>query len=406
MAHVADLWHRRDRASGELRRTARYGKGKRWLAKYLAPDGRERSRTFERKVDAERFLATVEADKLRGTYVDPDAGRDRFKTYAEHWLSVQVIRGNTTDLYRSRLDNHVLPVLGDRPLAAIKRSNVQGFVKDLEQKGLAASTIEGVYGMVATIFRSAVEDEKLPRTPCRNIALPERFDKLVVPLPLEKVLALTGHVRERYRAAIIVAYTTGLRQGEVFGLQVDRVDFLRRQVRIEPDRGQLVKLKTGARIGPPKTKASARVVPLPDIATAALAEHMRCFAPVDSHFDGCKPGRCVDGCTYGVIFTNNVGKPLSRSVFNPHVWQKAVAKVGLPSGTGFHELRHFYASVLIAGGESVKVVQKRLGHKDATETLNTYTHLWPESEERTRKVVDEALRPADEQRSATESGAE
>jgi integrase len=305
---------------------------------------------------------------------------------------VQVHREQTGDLYRSRLDNHVLPSLGDKPLAVIKRSTVQGFVKELERKGLAASTIEGNYGLVATIFRSAVEDERLPRTPCRGIALPERIERRIVPLPREQVLALPGEVRARYRAAVVLAYSTGLRQGEVFGMQVDRIDFLRRQVRIDAERGQLVDRKGGPRIGPPKTKASARVVPLPDVTLEALAEHMRSFPAIDKHADDCQRGRCAPGCLHGVIFTNNVGGPLRRSVFNAHVWHKAIEKLGLPAGTGFHELRHFYASVLIDGGESVKVVQKRLGHKDATETLNTYSHLWPESEERTRAIVDAALR--------------
>jgi integrase len=80
-----------------------------------------------------------------------------------------------------------------------------------------------------------------------------------------------------------------------------------------------------------------------------------------------------------------------------------VKAAGLPEGTGFHELRHYYASLLIASGASVKVVQARLGHKSAMETLDTYGHLWPDSEDQTRKAVDEALgglaassRPAEE----------
>ncbi len=71
MAHIPDLWERT--VDGQRLRTDRYG-GRRWLARYEAPDGRPRSKVFARKLDAERFLATVETDKLRGTYLDPDAG--------------------------------------------------------------------------------------------------------------------------------------------------------------------------------------------------------------------------------------------------------------------------------------------------------------------------------------------
>lgn len=74
-------------------------------------------------------------------------------------------------------------------------------------------------------------------------------------------------------------------------------------------------------------------------------------------------------------------------------WRAAATRAALPETTGWHELRHFYASLLISAGESVKVVQSRLGHKSAMETLDTYVHLWPDSEESTRAAVDAVLRP-------------
>jgi len=73
------------------------------------------------------------------------------------------------------------------------------------------------------------------------------------------------------------------------------------------------------------------------------------------------------------------------------VWRPAARSAGIPSGVGFHALRHFYASLLIRHGESVKVVQNRLGHASAAETLDTYSHLWPDSEDRTRQAVDAVL---------------
>jgi integrase len=83
--------------------------------------------------------------------------------------------------------------------------------------------------------------------------------------------------------------------------------------------------------------------------------------------------------------------PIIRTSFFDHVWRGSVKKAGLPAGTGMHALRHAYASLLIAGGESVKVVSERLGHTNAAMTLNTYSHLFPDSEERTRQAVDKAF---------------
>jgi integrase len=92
-----------------------------------------------------------------------------------------------------------------------------------------------------------------------------------------------------------------------------------------------------------------------------------------------------------LIFTSSNGEPIRRTRFSD-VWRPAAKAAGLEPGTGFHALRHYYASALIHHGESVKVVQSRLGHATAAETLDTYSHLWPDSEDRTRAAVELALR--------------
>ena len=136
-------------------------------------------------------------------------------------------------------------------------------------------------------------------------------------------------------------------------------------------------------IAPPKSTAGYRTVPTPDTVLTALAEH----------FKSVEPATALDeqGRAHELVFANNKGGPISRTWFHRAVWSPALASVGLPKGTHLHELRHYYGSLLIDGGESVKVVQKRLGHASAEETLNTYAHLWPGSEDRTRFVVEQAL---------------
>ena len=177
---------------------------------------------------------------------------------------------------------------------------------------------------------------------------------------------------ERYRALTILAAGTGLRQGEVFGLTVPHVDFLRRHLRVEQ---QLVVVQgRPPYLGPPKTEASRRTVPLPNLVLDALALHMATFEPGP----------------WELLFTNDRGGPINRTRFSD-VWRPAAKLAGLPEGTTFHDLRHFYASLLIRHGESVKVVQARLGHASATETLDTYSHLWPDSEDLTRQAVDGVL---------------
>ncbi len=192
----------------------------------------------------------------------------------------------------------------------------------------------------------------------------------------EQVLAARAEVPERLAAMVTLVAGTGLRQSEAFGITVDRIDFLRRVVTI--DRQLLTVPGRGPAFGPPKTKASIRAVPLPQVVVDALAAHLARF-PVH-----------VDGDFARLVFTREDLEPWTRQSFG-HIWRPAAQRAGLPPRTGFHALRHYYASLLIRHGESIKTVQARLGHASAAETLDTYSHLWPDSEDRTRDAVDSVL---------------
>jgi integrase len=238
---------------------------------------------------------------------------------------------------------------------------------------LAPATVEVVFRWFSTIMRAAVEDGLIRVSPCRGVKLPKKDRPPVVPLPTETVQAVIAATPERYRAAVVMATGTGLRQGECFGLGLEHVDFLRRQVTVER---QLVTVQGRVpSLDPPKTEASYRTVPLPDVVLDALSQHLAAFPVGES----------------GLVFTDDDGAPISRMAFGRHVWRPPAAAAGVPKGTGMHALRHYCASLLIQAGESVKVVQSRLGHASAVETLNTYSHLWPDSEDRTRAAVDAVL---------------
>ena len=184
-------------------------------------------------------------------------------------------------------------------------------------------------------------------------------------------------------ALVKFAAGTGMRQGEVFGLTVDRLDMLRRAVHVDR---QLVGLDgTRPMFGPPKTAASVRTIPLPRVVVDVLAAHLAAY-PTDR-----------------LVFTLD-GLPVTRQRFG-HLWRPVARQAGLSARSGLHTLRHYYASLLIRHGESVKTVQVRLGHASAVETLDTYSHLWPDSDDRTREAVDSVLGgpPADSLRTAEDS---
>jgi len=352
-----------------------------WRARYRGDAGKEHARHFARKIDAQWWLDETTAAVVTGQYVDPKAGKTTVSEYARVWQAAQVTREHTIRNTDIALRLHVLPYLGSRPLGSVRPSDMQALVKTLSAT-LAPGSVRETYKVAGRMFAAAVDDRVLAASPCHRIRLP-RDDRPEVVVPtVEQIAALAGAVQPRYRALVVLLAGSGLRIGEALGLNISDVDFLRRTVKVERQR-----LPTG-RIGPVKTPKSARTVPLGQVVIDELAAHLSAY-PSD-----------------GPLFPLSTGKPLAYRTWRA-IWARAAeveAKVRedaaskvrphvdtIPLDVDTHALRHFYASALIAGGASVKVVQTRLGHASAVVTLNTYGHLWPGDDDLTRDVMDAAF---------------
>ncbi|MGH9062654.1 MAG: tyrosine-type recombinase/integrase, partial [Acidimicrobiales bacterium] len=325
-------------------------------------------------VDAQRFLTSVEHSKQTGGYVDLAAGRVPFRDYAGQWRLAQPHRHGTIVAVEQHLRLHVYPIIGSRPMAAVRPSEIQAMVSALAQT-LAPSTLAVVYGRVVAVFRAAERDRVIATTPCVGIRLPSARGVSAVTevLTIKQVTALAEAAPPRYRAVILAGGGLGPRPGELFGLALDSVDFLERQVRVEQ---QLVRVRgQGVVIGPLKTPSSYRSVPLPEPIARAIATHLDAF--------GTHP-------VLRLVFTNERGEPIQQYPFS-QVFTNAARKAGLPAWATPHDLRHFYASTLIRSGASVKVVQARLGHASAKTTLDVYGHLFPDEEDRTRQAIEAAF---------------
>lgn len=192
----------------------------------------------------------------------------------------------------------------------------------------------------------------------------------VKPLSVETVHGIESAIPANLRAFVTLMAGAGLRPGEAAGLSVDRIDFLRRTLTVDR---QLL-LTWPPTFGPPKTNAAVRTVPLPHVVVDSLAAHMAAYGTGE----------------HGLLFCGPDGIPVNRDNIS-RAFRRAVAETHAPSTARLHDLRHFYASLLIRHGESVKVVQARLGHASAGETLDTYSHLWPDSDDLTRAAVDAVL---------------
>ncbi|MFE5898024.1 tyrosine-type recombinase/integrase [Streptomyces sp. NPDC056488] len=437
MAEVYDRWHlSRPRADAEpcakhstktqaLVPSSDHEQGKRWQVRWRDASGKQCKENFAKRSQADVRCSTIEADLARGLYVDPAAGKESFRAVAERWRTSAVHRDGTASRVERALRRHIYPTFGDRPVVSIRPSEVQAWVKD-RSKVLAPSTLRTTYAYLVTVMHTAVRDRIIAINPCAGIKIPEVRRTEIIPLHPDAVRALIEAAPDRYRAMILLAAASGLRQGEVFGLEVDCIDFLRREVKV---RQQLITPDKPADaeegetpesyLGEPKTHESYRTVPLVGSAVDALAAHLQRYPAakieIEDRTDPRKPRRRKAQFLFTTARTDIIkraswahtwgrmetaaNEKLEKVYAEAHAaWVQRgrpegeePAPVRVPDGASMHDLRHFYASALIKHRESVKTVQRRLGHSKPSITLDTYTHLWPDDEDTTRAAVEAVL---------------
>ncbi|MHB8451405.1 MAG: tyrosine-type recombinase/integrase [Mycobacteriales bacterium] len=387
MAHVRDQWFRTG-PDGSRVKSARHGVGRRWLTSYADGTGRRHARSFERRADAERYVAEMAADVSRGRYLDPAGGRTVFGDYARGWLASQTFDPSTRAQVELRLRLHTLPTWESVALGAIKPSTVQAWLSGL-RSSMAASTARQVFVHFSAILRAAVEDDLIGKNPCtsRAVTRPIVPRRRIVPWERAAVLAVIDAHPARYAALGAVAAGAGLRQGEIFGLAVEDIDFLRRVIHIV----RQVKYVPSELIFSAPKYESARDVPLSDGLAVVLAEHIRQFPPVAVTLAWKDPAAVkVRLVTASLIFTSREHKPLNSNYINASIWKPALVAAGVPPTreNGMHALRHFCASNWLEQGVSIRAVAEYLGHRDEAFTLRTYTHFMPSAEDKTRSATD------------------
>lgn len=399
--HIQDRWFKTETdENGKARRvrTDRHGIGMRYRARYVGPDGSEKSKSFpdKQKRLAEQWLTATAADMARGQYVDPRAARITFQQFAEKWVATHTTEVNSREAAERRLRLHAYPYIGARPLSSFQPGHIRTWLGALETNVPAASHRRIIFGTVSAAFTAAMDDGLITKHPCkaRSVQVPKPSRSRVAPWTAEQVFGVRAELPEHLRATVDVASGCGLRQGEVFGLAEDQLDYkggwLSVMHQLKRIRGKYVfALPKGGKV---------REVPLPTAVAEALQAHCETFPPAKVTL----PWRTPDGplVTKSLLFIGTAGSHIRVSNFNDFTWKPALAVAGIipvpeegerytaAPEHGMHALRHFYASVLLDAGENIRALSQYLGHADPGFTLRTYTHLMPSSEGRTRKAVD------------------
>jgi integrase len=391
VASIEDRWYRR--VSGRLVKTPRCDRGLRWRVRYLDPSGRERGKSFARKADADKFKATTEADLIRGTWADPANRKVLLADYAREWRAGRQGEPSTLDVLRVRVERHIIPGLGDMRLADIRPSRIQAFIAGLrtadgKDAPAAAGTARGVFTTLSAILSAAVDDGLIPSNPCRkaSVKAPKVTSRKVIPWTGAQVAAIRAGLPERWRLFCDLGAGLGLRQGEILGLDLGHVEMLPHVVHVR----QQLRIVAGRLVLAPPKADSDRDVPLPEPVAQAIAAHLARFPARTVTL----PWKTPDGPkrTARLLLATAAGEAVRRDSFN-YVWRAAVRAAGMAASreTGTHQLRHRYASMLLAGGVDVKTLSEYLGHSDAAITLRVYAHLLPTAGDRARKAIEDAL---------------
>jgi integrase len=326
---------------------------KRYVVRYRTPERTQTKRRFTTMRDAREFAATVEGRKRSGTYVKPSAGRIAFGEVAESWLAGKVnLSATTRARYRSALDAHLLPAFGSAPISDLTPERIRHWVAGAAAAN-AAATVRKNCMVLHQVLAQAVTDGRMTANPATELELP-RLDEA------EKRYLTAGQIRGLAAAAgehgalVLLLGFTGLRFGEAAALTVADIDLVRGRVRVH----RSVTAVNGVMIFSAPKSHQSRTVALPQFLTDVLRDHLR--------------GRDLDA----LAFPDSRGGPLRLSNVRQRWWARAVADSGAPAGLCPHELRHSAASMAIHAGASIKAVQKMLGHKSATLTLDRYGHLY------------------------------
>ena len=353
-----------------------------WQARYRDADGKMHARSFRLQRDAQGWLNEVTTAMVTGTYVDPGKSAVTVQEFFDDWSKRQLWATGTRTAMKTAMKSCTF---SDVQLAKLRRSHVEQWVKAMDAAGLQPSTIKTRVANVRSILRAAVRDRVMAVDPSEGVPLPRqrrREHAMSIPTP-EAVQEALDASPDHFRLFVALCAYAGLRVGEASALQLGDVDFLRRQLHVQR---QVQRAEAGGvELTPPKA-GSERVVYLPDELVEMIAWHVEHIG--------------VRGFEKW-LFVGARKLPVPSDGIGGY-WRRILDDAGI-ARFRMHDLRHFYASGLIAAGCDVVTVQRALGHAKASFTLNVYSHLWPTAEDRTRVAAASLMRDSRGQSVASEA---
>jgi integrase len=312
-----------------------------------------------------------------------DAGSITVGEYLTRWLKDSVrgtVRVSTYEVHRHMIQPHIVPALGRLKLKDLNPAHVRALYREKLDSGLSSATVRKMHSILRKALKQAVLDGLIPRNVCDAVTAPRQTKKEMQPLTPAQAKRLFENVREdRLRALYVLAITAGLREGELLGLRWEDVNLERGLLQV---RQQLTRTRDGLSFTAPK-RGKARVVRLTDMAIAALKAHREA-----QNEERARAGSLWEETS--LVFTSTIGTPVDVGNLTYRSFRPLLKRTNLPR-IRFHDLRHTCATLLLSKGTHPKIVQEMLGHANISMTMDTYSHVLPDMQEKAVSAMDDVL---------------
>jgi integrase len=340
------------------------------VGEYEDANGKRRYISGKTKAEVRRKLRMLLADRDEGIAYDSE--NLTVGSYLDRWLNAVKgsVRERTWQRHEQVVRLHLKPTVGGVKLDKLNALQIQSVYGKKLDSGLSPRSVEIIHATLHKALKQAVRWSLIPRNVAEAVTPPRPAQTEITPLTEEQMKALLRAAEgDRLYAFYVLAVTTGMRNGELLGLQWRDVDLEEGTVRVQ-------RTVFNGKVSAPKTASGKRTLRLSKRAIRALRQHR------------------INAARQRIsewVFSTKAGKPISVHNVHNRSWKPLLKRAGLPESTRMHDMRHSAATLLLSRGVPVKVVSEMLGHAEISITLSIYAHTLPDMQSATATAMDEAL---------------
>lgn len=331
--------------------------------------------TKTRRAKSQRHAQIVLREmQSKEAVINPSARTLTIGKFLNSWLNTHVATTkakSTHQSYKIVTDKYIAPMLGKINITDINALHVTEWVHAMETAGTGRQTMRRCFAVLSSCMSHAVRLSLVASNPCSPVDRPKVKEKEIIPFSEDEVRVILNYQKtKRLYALYVLAFSTGMRQGEIFGLRVEDVDIRHKLIRVSRSSSEA----SGQHLKETKTSAGKRTVPLTDTALNAVQSRIQAASEEGT-------------LKSGYLFTSQRGTILRQSNFRNRHWKPLLERLMI-NYRGFHHARHTAATEMLRRGVQIKVVSTILGHGNIETTLRIYSHWIPDDLSQAASAMD------------------